>query len=200
MNILFVDGCVRGEISRTLKLTQTFLDRFCERNTSATVTRLNLGEMNLQYMVGELFERREEMIKSGKLDHEMFDLAKQFASADMIIIAAPFWDLGLPAVVKVFIENVTVLGITFCMGERGMQGLCKARDLVFVTTRGGIYNGNDMDVATHYVKALSKMYGIENLHCLDAEGIDIIPYDEGILNDAHIKAKSLAEHLYRQTT
>ncbi len=195
MNILFVDGCVRGEISRTLKLTQTFLDRFCERNTSATVTRLNLGEMNLQYMVGEVFERREELIKSGNLDHEMFRLAKQFAAADMIVIAAPFWDLGLPAVVKVFIENVTVLGITFCMGERGMQGLCKARDLVFVTTRGGVYNGNELDVATHYIEALSKIYGIENLHCLDAEGIDIIPYDERIMEKSMKKAKELAVSL-----
>ena len=41
----------------------------------------------------------------------MFDLAKQFAEADEVIIAAPFWDLSFPAALKQYFEQINVLGI-----------------------------------------------------------------------------------------
>ena len=37
--------------------------------------------------------------------------AKQFAGADTIVIAAPFWDLSFPAILKTYIENIYVTGI-----------------------------------------------------------------------------------------
>ena len=38
---------------------------------------------------------------------------EQFQRADAILIAAPFYDLSIPALLKVYIENVSVDGITF---------------------------------------------------------------------------------------
>lgn len=43
----------------------------------------------------------------------MFKYAHEFANADLIVIAAPFWDLSIPALLKVYIENIAVDGITF---------------------------------------------------------------------------------------
>ena len=34
----------------------------------------------------------------------MFDLAGQFAGADTIVIAAPFWDLSFPAALKQYMQ------------------------------------------------------------------------------------------------
>lgn len=42
----------------------------------------------------------------------MFDVAKQFARTDMVVVAAPFWDMGIPAKLKIYFENVSVSDIT----------------------------------------------------------------------------------------
>lgn len=42
----------------------------------------------------------------------MFKYAKQFAEADEIVIAAPYWDLAFPATVRIYFEAITVTGIT----------------------------------------------------------------------------------------
>ena len=53
---------------------------------------------------------------------------KQFAAADVIVIAAPYWDLMFPAVLKTYLENITVTGITFCYSDQGRpQSMCKAK-------------------------------------------------------------------------
>lgn len=71
----------------------------------------------------------------------MFDYAHQFADADDIIIAAPYWDLGFPAQLKTYIENIYVPGIVSAYNDHGQScGLCRARSLTYITTAGGAYD------------------------------------------------------------
>ena len=42
----------------------------------------------------------------------MFDLARQFARAEIIVMAAPYWDLSFQAALKQYLEQVNVVGIT----------------------------------------------------------------------------------------
>ena len=58
----------------------------------------------------------------------MFSLAKEFAIADTIVIAAPYYDLSFPAMLKQYFEQINVLGVTFTYSDSGIpEGLCKAR-------------------------------------------------------------------------
>ena len=101
----------------------------------------------------------------------MFRYARQFAQADEIVIAAPFWDLSFPAKLKIYLEQITVSGITFkYMGGRP-KGLCKAKKLTYVTTSGGpIFD----DFGYTYVKALAqKFYGIEKSEAVRAMDLDV---------------------------
>lgn len=47
--LLFLDGCVRGEHSRTLALTRYFLERWQIKNPGWSVERLDLTELNLRH-------------------------------------------------------------------------------------------------------------------------------------------------------
>lgn len=102
----------------------------------------------------------------------MFRFARQFAQADEIVIAAPYWDLMFPAVVRSYLEAVTVSGLTFEYGENGVpRGFCKAKRLVYVTTSGGPIFKN---FGFEYVDALAHaFYGIEKTECIKAEGLDV---------------------------
>lgn len=166
MKLLFVNACVRAE-SRTKKLADYLLTKF-----DVKAKELNLAKMNLIPMNEDILKKRFECIAKKDFSDPMFDLAKDFAEAEIIVIAAPYWDMSFPSVFKVFIEHVNVSKIVFDFSEKGeMLKLCKAKSLYYVTTEGGF--GPD-DFGFGYVKGLcEKLYGIDDVKMVKAKGLDI---------------------------
>ena len=107
-------------------------------------------------------------------------MARQFAMADEIVLAAPYWDLLFPAAVRAYFENVTITGITFKYSKEGVPiGLCRAKRLIYVTTAGGSVGKN---LGYEYVKELSEgLFKIPNVRCFKAEGLDIVGADIGAI-------------------
>ena len=176
--ILFVNGCVR-ENSRTLELAQAVLAKETE-----TIEEVRLYPDGPEGLDAEKLAIRDELLAKGDLDHPMLRWANQFAAADAIVIAAPYWDLAFPAKVRAYLEEVTVSGVTFRYGENGIpQGLCKAKRLIYVTTAGGPIFQN---YGYEYIKALAQgFYGIPNVSIVKAEGLDIRGADpEAIIAEA----------------
>ena len=125
---LYINCCVREE-SRTERLAKAVL-----RKLAGEFTELNLYEENLKPLDRDTLNKRTALIEQGDYSDPMFDYAKQFASADTIIIAAPYWDLSFPAILKTYIENINVNGITFSYSEKGYPvSLCKAKKLIYIS-------------------------------------------------------------------
>ena len=176
--ILFVNGCVR-ENSRTLELAQAELAKETE-----TIEEVRLYPDGPEGLDAEKLAIRDELLATGDLDHPMLRWANQFAAADAIVIAAPYWDLAFPSKVRAYLEEVTVSGITFRYGENGIpQGLCRAKRLIYVTTAGGPIFQN---YGFEYIKALAQgFYGIPDVSIVKAEGLDIWGADpEAIMAEA----------------
>lgn len=122
--ILYVNACFK-EGSRTNELAQHLLSRL-----DGQTETVNLYEEDIKPLDAELISKRDKLLRSGDTDNEFFSLARQFAAADTIVIAAPYWDLIFPAVLRVYLENVAVCSITFRYSEKGIPvGLCKAKRL-----------------------------------------------------------------------
>lgn len=82
--------------------------------------------------------RRNELLAAGQRGDTMFDYANAVAQADMLVIAAPYWDMSFPSSLKIFFEAASVEGITFTYADDGTPiGLCAAEDMYYVTTSGG---------------------------------------------------------------
>lgn len=100
------------------------------------------------------------------------------------LIAAPYWDLGFPAQLKTYIENIYVTGIVSAYNDHGQScGLCRARSLTYITTAGGAY---DPRFSFDYLTAMAKEYfGIRETRLIYAECLDICGNDpEAILQSA----------------
>lgn len=185
--ILFVNACVR-ENSRTLDIAKIVLE---ELNNA--YTEVNLQKTDLKPLNRESLDIREKLILQGDFSDTMFSLAKDFAAADEIVIAAPYWDLAFPALLKIYLEQITVSGITFRYAKGVPQGLCRAKRLIYVTTAGGIIYDN---FGFEYVKALAqKIYGIGEVLFFKAENLDI---DGNDVKDILQRAKSDAEKILRR--
>ena len=169
--ILYINACCRDN-SRTDELAQHLLE-----SLDGQVQSVNLYEENIVPIDAEMLAQRDSLLKNGKTDDEMFLLANQFAAADTIVISAPYWDLLFPAVLRVYLEHITICGITFRYSEKGIpEGLCKAEKLYYVTTAGGFIGENNFGF--DYVKALATgLFGIEDVSFFSAEGLDIYGAD-----------------------
>lgn len=192
MKCLFVDCTLRKE-SRTKKLADAFLSSL---DSKYDVKHLKLDEENLKPLTGEFFEERQILLNRNERNHPRFRYAHELQEADLIVVAAPFWDLSFPALLKIYIENCSVDGITFKSSEKGLEGLCKANNLVYLTTRGGTYIDDALESAIPQLKNLCKFFGINNFYPIAADGMDIVGYDsEKSLKEAMDKAKELAKSL-----
>ena len=165
MSILFINACVR-ENSRTLALAKSIM-----KDMVGEITEVALNLEDIAPLNGDSLEKREGLIRVGKYDDPMFRYAKQFAAADEIVIAAPFWDLSFPAKLKIYLEQITVSGLTFKYVDGRPVGLCRAKSLTYVTTSGGSIFA---DFGYLYVKTLAQsFYGISNTKAYRAMNLDV---------------------------
>ena len=186
-NILYINACCR-ENSRTDELAKHLLSRL-----KGNIQEVKLYEEDLKPLDSKLLGERDRLLNDGKTDDEMFSLANQFASADVIVISAPYWDLMFPSVLKVYLENICVCGVTFRYSEKGVPlSLCKADKLYYVTTSGGFIGENNFGF--DYVKAIATgFFGIGDVKFFSAEGLDIFGADVNLIMQK-AKEEILCQH------
>ena len=180
---LFINSCPRKD-SRTKKIADALLNKL------GTFVEVDLNQLELKPIDDERLNKRNELLQGGHLDAEEFALARQFALADTIVIAAPLWDLSFPSILKLYIENIYISGIVSKYGPDGRPvGLCNAKTLYFVSTSGGPF---DARYGYEYLSSLCKEYfGIPETKLIVAENLDIIG------NDADEICKLTIENLRR---
>ena len=168
--VLFINACVRTD-SRTERLAYRLLEKL-----EKPCVEVRLEEIAFPVADEAFLQRRDRLLSDGKFGDSMFDLARQFAAAEEIVIAAPYWDLSFPAALKQYLEQINVVGITFRYTEEGVPD--------YVTTAGGNYVPEEFGFG--YVKALAQgFYGIPDVRLIRAAGLDIDGADaEAILRAA----------------
>lgn len=176
--LLYINACVRAQ-SRTKRLADRLIEKL-----GGGAERLDLASLSFPVADEAFLERRDRLIAAGAFDDPLFDLARQFAAADRIVIAAPYWDLSFPAALKQYVEQINVLGITFAYTPEGVpKGLCRAKKLYYVMTAGGTFVPEEYGFG--YVRTLARsFYGIEDVELIQAVGLDLVGADpEGILRE-----------------
>ncbi len=138
---------------------------------------IRLYDMEFPNVDEDYLTCRDRLISEGKFDDPLFDLARQFAGADGIVIAAPYWDLSFPSVLKRYLEQVNAVGVTFYYTPEGIpSGLCRADRLTYIATAGGEFVPDEYGFG--YIKALAQnFWGISEVKLISAKGLDIVGAD-----------------------
>ena len=164
--LMLIDACMRDEVSRTRRILGPLVAELEKRYEIETV-RLD-GEDYSSVGRRVLAER-----SGGYVPEETVALARRLAAADRIVIAAPFWDMSFPAILKVFIENMSLYNITFKDSGTHFEGLCRSEKVLYITTRGmDVPSGDPLEAATPYLKALSALWGWGEVITVAAENLD----------------------------
>lgn len=195
--ILFVNACVREGQSRTLQLARYFLAEYAATHPEDEIIERNVMQERLEPFYPETMEVRDALLSEGKTDDPMFAVSHQFTSADKIIIAAPFWEQSYPAVLRIYLEQVSGVNLTFYYDEDGVShGKCKAQKMLFITTRGGDFSSPEvqwLEMGANQLKAICHNFDIPEFQCIAADGLDIITNDvQQIMDNAMARCTRVA--------
>ena len=170
--LLHINAAARGEASRTLALAQTEIERICRADPEYEVEEVHLYRNPPAFVDANTIACRDAGVKAGDFSHPVFAEALRFRDADYIVVTAPYWDLSFPAILKAYLESVSIAGVTFEYMPSGCRGKCKAKGFSYLTTAGGTIGDNDF--GWQYVNGLfSVLFGIGGGKRIARENLDL---------------------------
>lgn len=193
---IIANAKLEGE-SRTLRIADSFIEEYKSLHPDDEIITLDLYKEGIKMLpVGELGNLHMPAPGEGK-DDPILKYAYQFLEADKYVIAEPFWNLSIPAILKAYIDYITVTGITFAYTAEGPVGLCLNKKAVNIVSRGGVYSTGpaaDFEMGDRYLRTLFGFLGICHFTTVSAEGLDVIGNDvDAIVEEAIAKAREVAK-------
>lgn len=197
--VLYIKANAKEEgKSRTFKISDSFIKEYKKVNPHDEIITLDLYKEGISMLpVGQLDEIHVPAPGTGK-DHPILKYAYQFLEADKYVIAEPFWNLGIPAILKAYIDYITVTGITFKYTAEGPVGLCFGKKAVNIVSRGGDYSTEpaaSFEMGDRYLRTIFGFLGITDFQTIAANGLDLIGNDvNAIMEEAVLSARELAKN------
>lgn len=192
--VLYIKANIKPEgQSRTFKVSDEFVEEYKKNNPNDEVVTLDLYKENIDFLRPEdlekLFGSKDEESKN----HPKLKYAYQFAEADKYIIAAPMWNLSIPAILKAYIDYVSVSGITFKYTAQGPVGLLNNKKAVHIVSRGGDYNNSPYEMGDRYLKIILGFFGITDMKTIALDNTDtgVVDINE-IIENGKKQAKEIA--------
>lgn len=196
--VLYIKANARPEgESRTYRISESFVEAYKKSHPDDEIITLDLYKEGINFLPqGELNDLHRPKPGEGK-DHPILKYAFQFLEADKYIIAAPMWNLSIPAILKAYIDYICVTGITFKYTAQGPVGLCQGRKAIHIVSRGGEYSqgpGVSFEMGDRYLRTILGFLGITDFTTISAEKLDVIGEDvEGIVQNAIRTAENKAK-------
>ena len=165
MKIIYLNGNIRRENSRTNELANYFLSLIKD---FGQIKEINIMDDDPRPKNTDFFAGNYQ------IQDKYYQYAKEVKDADLIILSCPFYDMGLPSLVHAFLENISLDGETFISKNNTFMPNIKAKKLIYITTRGDNIADNSLkDGATYYLRALGQLWGYQEVINLSYSGTDV---------------------------
>jgi FMN-dependent NADH-azoreductase len=204
MNILFVTSSPRGGESYSHRVARRVVDDLIARNPGARVVVRDVASQPLPHIDAAFGTGRVVPAeKRSDTDWQALELSDtlvdELLAADVIVIAAPMHNFGLPSSLKAWIDHIVRPGRTFSYSEKGPQGLATGKKAVFVLARGGVYSEGPMqgfDFQEPYLRAVLGFIGITDVEVVRVEGVAFGEEAAGqALRSAEVRADAIVRRI-----
>ena len=180
-NILRLDASMRktGSYSRDLsdKLIMQLTDKqhASGKNSKVAIRDLAEGiplidELWIKANFTALDERTPEQNKCLETSNILVD---ELNNADLIVMAIPIYNFGVPAAFKAWIDQVVRSKLTFRYGDNGSIGLVNNKKAYIIIASGGTKLGTELDFISDYIKHILGFIGITDVIFIDSSGLGI---------------------------
>jgi len=194
--VLYIKANAKPEgTSRTFKISDAFIESYKKHHPDDEVVTLDLYQEVIGFLNAESVMMHGSNAGESR-NHPILKYAYQFLEADKYVFAAPLWNLSIPAILKAYIDYITVTGITFKYTAAGAVGLCNGKKAVHIVSRGGYYSTepySNFEMGDRYLRTLLGFLGIKDITTISADGLDVVGNDvNAIVGEAISKANETA--------
>jgi FMN-dependent NADH-azoreductase len=202
--ILQIDSSINGSASVSSSLAASLVENI-SLQTQINHTHRDLNAEPIPHLTGQTFQafnlpqeqRNEQQQQSVTLSDQ---LIAELATAELIVLALPMYNFGIPSGLKAWIDHVARAGITFKYTDKGPVGLMGNKKLIVVAARGGVYSGTPADNQSAYIRQIFGFMGIEDIDFIYAEGLGSPDNREQSIQQAADQIGQLTEQLRSSST
>jgi FMN-dependent NADH-azoreductase len=200
MKLLHIDSSILGDHSASRQLSRSVVEAFQTVEGDAQITYRDLASDALSHFSaatlaagGTPEEARDAAQKQEVANNEA--TLQEFLDADVVVIGAPVYNFTIPSQLKAWIDRISVAGRTFRYTEAGPEGLCGGKQVIIVSTAGGLHVGQPTSVGHEdFLKVLFGFIGVTDLKFVFAHGLAY--GDEPRANALTAAHKQIAEALF----
>ncbi|WP_405539394.1 NAD(P)H-dependent oxidoreductase [Streptomyces sp. NBC_00075] len=216
MKLLHIDSSISGDESASRQISAAVVDRLKRENPSLEITYRDVAAAPVPHHTEALQNlKMAAAAQSGALNtgavkvaggevtgetadaqHDLDainEVLEEFLAADIVVVGAPMYNLGIPSQLKAWADALAAPGRTFRYTEAGAEGLCGAKRIIVASSRGGIYSMPPMDGFEHQEKFLISWFGflgVNNTEFVRAEGVNYGPEQRKVALDAALAEAS----------
>jgi FMN-dependent NADH-azoreductase len=204
--LLHIDSSPLYGRSVSRQLTGAFVSEWKSSHPGATVidrdlTATPIPPVNAEW-VGAMFTPEEARTPDQKQSLALSDtLIKELEQADEYVIGVPMHNFSVPAVLKLWIDQIARVGKTFSYAGGTPKGLITGKKATFIIATGGIYDPQtqmaSFNFVEPYLRSVFGFLGVTDTTFLTAGGTSALNYGKD--RDAFIAPHLQAVQAHAQT-
>ncbi len=167
---------------------KAFLNCYLKEKPDDEVIELDLYAMDIPFIDRDVLSGWEKLRRGSGLDdftlEEMakttgiHELTEQFVTADKYVFVSPLWNLGIPPLLKAYIDAVCIVDRSFKYTDHGPVGLLKNKKAIHIQARGGVFSvgpARDSEFGDRYIRAVLSFMGVQVADSVIIEGVNQTP-------------------------
>lgn len=181
--ILMIEASPRGKDSASRIVADTLAARLTRLYPSAKLLRRDLAADQPPHLDGitlrAISTKDPAEAESLKVTARQSDqLTDELLESDLLVMATPMWNFGIPSTLKAWIDLVVRPGRTFQYSGGGVLGLAKDKKAILIVASGGVFTEGPWrpwDFVEPYLRQILGFIGIVDVQTVRVEGMNIPP-------------------------
>lgn len=168
-NVLLVSGSAQGRDASSYKLAQQVVEKFEVSELKIRDLSTGLASINHDWVSANLADQTERSEAQNDTLRQSDELIAELTWADIVVIAAPIYNFGVPSALKAWVDYVCRAGLTFNYTETGPVGLLSGKRAILAITSGGVPVDSPVDFATPHLRQVLNFIGISEIQTVRAD-------------------------------
>ena len=198
--ILVIESSPRGVESASRQLTRRLTERLRALYPEAILVERDLAKDPLPHLdyrtVKAIFTRDRTEAESLQEALRLSDqVTEEVLSSDLLVIASPMWNFGLPSSLKAWVDHIVRPGKTFRYTSGGAEGLAREKKAILVLASGGVFTQGpwkSWDTEEPYLRLILGFIGITDVQTVRAQGMNIPGLSDHAIPDGERSIESHA--------
>jgi len=200
-SLLVIDASPRSERSHSRKLSAQYVSTWRGSHPAGTVVTRDLALepppfVSEAWVVGAFTPVETQPPAAQEAIAVSNRYVDELLAAEEILIATPMFNLGVPAALKAWIDQIVRSGRTFASDANGYRGLAQGKRAKVIVTSGGDFRPGTpaagYDFLSPYLRGILGFIGIVDVEFIYAHSLANDQQRDPSLADAGLAARKLA--------